>query len=66
MVLQIERNISEERDRLDRIASWSDMSLFNSFRNLAGILCGPSIEPGFKEEIILKTSILSFGFIKND
>ena len=40
--------------------------VFNSFKILAGILCGPSIVPRFKGEIILETSILSVGFIKND
>ena len=43
MVFKIERNIPEGKDWLKRIASWSDMSLFNSFRILIGILLGPSL-----------------------
>ena len=44
LVFKIEGNIPEEKDWLKRIASWSDMSLFNSFRILVEILLGPSLD----------------------
>ena len=43
MIFKIEGNILEEKDWLRRIASWPDMSLFNSFKILVRILLGPSI-----------------------
>ena len=66
LVFKIEGNIPEEKDWLKRIASWSDMSLFNSFRILIRILLGPSLFFLFKEEIMLEISVLSVGVIKNE
>ena len=66
LVFKIEGNIPEEKDWLKRTASWSDMSLFNSFRILIGILLGPWLLSWFKEEIMLETSVLSVRVIKND
>ena len=43
LVFKIEGNIPEQKDWLKRIVSWSDMSLFNSFRILVEILLGPSL-----------------------
>ena len=64
MVFKIEGNTKEEKDWLKRIASWPDMSLFNSFRILIGILLSPSLLPWFKNDIMLETSVLSVGAIK--
>ena len=66
MVFEIEGNIPEEKDWLKRIASWSNMSLLNHFRILIGILLVPSLLSWFKEEVMLETSLLPFGVIKND
>ena len=43
LVFKTEGNIPEEKDWLKRVASWSDMSLFNSFRILIEILLGQSL-----------------------
>ena len=39
---------------MEKVAIWSDMPLFNSFRILLGILFGPSLLTRFKEEIVLE------------
>ena len=65
LVLKIEGDIPEEKDWLERIANWSNMSLFNRFRILIGILLGPPLLSSFKGEM-LETSVLSVGVIKND
>ena len=64
LVFKIERNIPEEKDWLNRTATWY-MSLFRSFRILVKLLFGPSLWPRFKEEVILKISELATGVIKN-
>ena len=47
-------------------ASWLNMSSFNNFRTLVGILFVPTFLFRFKEEIILETPVLSVGVSKND
>lgn len=42
------------------------MSLYNSFRNLVRILFGLLLHSRFKEEIVLKTSILSVEVFRNN
>lgn len=42
------------------------MSLYNSFRNLVRILFGLLLLSRFKEEIVLKTSVLSVEVFRND
>ena len=51
---------------LKRIASWSDISLFESFRVVVGILLGPSLLPLFKEEIMMETLVPSVTVRNND
>ena len=63
MIFKIEGNILDEKDWLRRIAGWPDMSLFNSFKILVGMLLGPSILSGFKIEIMLEISALTVGVI---
>ena len=63
MIFKIEGNILEEKDWLRRIASWPDMSLFNSFKILVGILLGPPILCWFKIEKMLENSALTVGVI---
>lgn len=63
-VLKIEGNIVEAKNWLNKNVSWSDISLFNNFEILVGILFGPSLLSRFKEKIILKASMLSLGVIK--
>ena len=58
-------NNAEDKDWLNSNASWPDMSVFNSFKILVGILLGPSILSRFKEEI-LETSVLSVGIMESD
>ena len=65
LVSKVEGNNPEEKDWLNRNISWSDISLFNNFKILVGILFCPSHLSWFKEEIILETSVLS-RVIKND
>ena len=55
---------SEGEDWLNRNTNWSDMSLFDNFRILLGILLGPSHLSRFKKEMILEASVLSIGVIK--
>ena len=66
LVLKREGKILEEKDGFKGISSWSDMSLFSSLRILVKILYGPSLLSSSKEQIILNTSELSIGVIKND
>ena len=63
--MYIERNIPHEKDWLRKFATWSDMSLFNSFRILIGILLGPSLLSWSKEEKMFETSVLSVGVISD-
>ena len=59
VIFKIERNIPDGKERLNKDASWSDMSLFDNFKILVGILFRPSLLLRFKDEIILEASILS-------
>lgn len=66
LVFKIERHKPVEKDWLNRNARWSDMFLFINFKILVGTLFGPLLLSRFKKEIILETSVLSAGVIKND
>lgn len=51
---------------MKKIASWSYLFLFNSFRIIVGILSGSSLFSRFKGEIILETWVLAIDLTKND
>ena len=65
MVFKIEGNMPEIWTEQNRIASWSDIPLFNNLI-LVAILFGLSLLSRLKEQIILETSVLSVGLVKND
>ena len=66
MIFKIVGNIPFDNERLNRSASWYDISLFKSFRILFGMLFGPTALLSFRDNIISDTSVLSVGVIKNE
>ena len=64
LVFKSGENIPEEKDWLERISSWSGISLLRSFKILIEKLFGPSLST--LKEVILNTSEVSIGVTNND
>ena len=58
LVFKIEENKKKQKDWLNRQGSCSDMSLFNGFKIIVGILFDSLLTSRFHEELIWKTSVL--------
>ena len=55
-----------EKERLKSSVNWDEIPLINNFRILVGILFGPIIFEGLRDNIIFLTSILSVGLRKKE
>ena len=55
-----------EKVRLKSSVNWDEIPLINNFRIFVGILFGPIIFEGLRDNIIFLTSILSVGLRKKE